>query len=151
MTIIYVYTDGAARGNPGPSASGFLIIENGKQIAHGEFYNGIATNNFAEYNAVIKALEACTSMFDAKNTYIILTSDSEVVVRQLNGIYKIKSDKLRELNAKVIEIAKQFKGVKFENDKRTNKFISKVDKAINNLLDEIEMQNKGLRQPSKNI
>ncbi len=156
MATIYVYTDGAARGNPGPSASGFIIMEEGKQVAHGEFYNGIATNNFAEYNAVIKALEACASLYDAKNTDLVVTSDSEVVIRQLNGIYKIKSEKLQELNKRASLLATKFKSVKFENARRTSRFISMVDKAINGLLDKVgeqEHQSKqdGKKAPSKNI
>ncbi|MGC8478933.1 MAG: ribonuclease HI family protein [Candidatus Micrarchaeia archaeon] len=149
MATIYVYTDGAARGNPGPSASGFIIMEEGKQVAHGEFYNGIATNNFAEYSAVIKALEACASLYDAKNTDLVVTSDSEVVIRQLNGIYKIKSEKLQELNKRASLLATKFKSVKFENARRTSRFISMVDKAINGLLDKVGEQKRPLKQDGK--
>ena len=59
MDKIAIYTDGAARGNPGPSASGYSIYLSGRQIAKGEKFNGNATNNFAEYNAVILTLEWC--------------------------------------------------------------------------------------------
>ena len=55
-----IYTDGAARGNPGESASGFSIFDaSGKEVASSSFYNGIKTNNFAEYTAIIRALEWC--------------------------------------------------------------------------------------------
>ena len=57
-----IFTDGAARGNPGPSASGYMIFENGKKVAEEFVFNGSKTNNYAEYNAIIMALERCKEM-----------------------------------------------------------------------------------------
>lgn len=133
-----IYTDGAARGNPGPSASGFIVTDhNGREIYHKSFYNGIRTNNFAEYNAMIKALEWCESHMEMpEDTELKFVSDSELVVKQLNGKYKIRSSEMAELNATVRELSKWFKSVKFINRRRSDKGISAVDKGLNELLDE---------------
>ena len=102
MSVIKIYTDGAARGNPGPSASGYLIYEDGKLMAEAEAYNGMETNNFAEYKAVVLALGWCAkNIRNAGDRAIETHSDSELVVRQINGQYKVKSKKLEELNNEV--------------------------------------------------
>ncbi len=132
-----VYTDGAARGNPGPSASGFTVFGKGEKIiVQKSFYNGIKTNNFAEYNAVIKALEWCeANIKDSEHIELDFVSDSELVVRQLNGRYKIRSEDMRRLNETVRELSKWFKSVKFHNERRSNHGISTVDAELNALLD----------------
>lgn len=96
--IINVYTDGGSRGNPGPSASGFAVILNGKIIHKGSSYLGQGTNNQAEYNAVIIALNWLNendSVFYKKDIHFFL--DSELVTNQLTGKYKIKDQKLKAL------------------------------------------------------
>jgi len=135
-----IYTDGAARGNPGPSASGFIIIDkDGNEIYRKSIYNGIKTNNFAEYNAMIKALEWCESnMENPEGMELTFISDSELVVNQLNGRYKIRSAEMAELNSTVKELAKWFKSVKFINRRRSDSGISAVDKGLNELLDKRE-------------
>ena len=132
-----VYTDGAARGNPGPSASGFAVVGNDEKIiGQKSFYNGIKTNNFAEYNAIIKALEWCeANIDDPEHTELDFVSDSELVVRQLNGKYKIRSEDMRKLNETVRELAKWFESVKFHNERRSNHGVSAVDAELNALLD----------------
>jgi len=95
-SVLDIYTDGGARGNPGPAAIG-VVIRNGKRILH-EFGKtiGSTTNNVAEYTAVIEAL---TYLKNTKSihTKIIFHIDSTLVVNQLNGIYKIKNSDLRLL------------------------------------------------------
>ncbi len=132
-----IYTDGAARGNPGESASGFSVFDDsGKEIISKNFYNGIRTNNFAEYTAVIKALEWCeANLGSPENAELVFISDSELVVRQLNGKYKIRSEEMASLNATVRELSKWFKNVKFTNRRRSDKGISSVDRNLNELLD----------------
>jgi len=138
MDKIIIYTDGASRGNPGESASGFIVIKNGKIIANSEVYNGRATNNYAEYNAIIKALEWCiASIKDVKSIEVHIYSDSELVVRQLNNINKIKSGPLLMLNSKVKSLARLFGKVSFNNVRREDTHIMLVDHAINMLLDSI--------------
>lgn len=132
-----IYTDGAARGNPGESASGFSIFDaSGKEVASSSFYNGIKTNNFAEYTAIIRALEWCeANLKSPENAELAFVSDSELVVRQLNGKYKVRSSEMAGLNATVRELSKWFKSVEFTNKRRSDKGISGVDKRLNELLD----------------
>lgn len=133
---ITIYTDGAARGNPGPSASGFKIYGNGKLLHHAAVYNGIKTNNFAEYNAVVLALEWClTRLHDAKEAKIELFSDSELVVRQINGHYRIKATQLLHLNDRARRLSKEFKSATFKNLPREHPGIVSVDRSLNDLLD----------------
>ncbi|MEM3883614.1 MAG: ribonuclease HI family protein [Methanothrix sp.] len=140
-----IYTDGAARGNPGESASGFSVFDdNGKEVISISFYNGIKTNNFAEYTAIIKALEWCeANLRSPENADLAFVSDSELVVRQLNGKYKVRSSEMASLNATVKELSKWFRSVEFMNRRRSDKGISDVDKKLNELLDRIaEERNK---------
>lgn len=136
---VVVYTDGAARGNPGPSASGFLVVSGGKIIASDSQYLGIKTNNHAEYTAIMLGLEWCASnMEDAKTASIKVRSDSELVIRQLAGKYKVKAIGLKGLNVKVHSLALKFGSVGFENRPREDVMISKVDAELNRLLDTIK-------------
>ncbi len=138
MDRVVIYTDGAARGNPGHSASGYCIYVNGKRAASGAEYNGVATNNSAEYNAVILALRWCAENIKARKAHgIEVYSDSELVVRQLNGRYKVKSDEMRRLNHEAKSLAELFNSVKFGNLPRSNANIAEVDARLNRLLDEL--------------
>lgn len=135
---IYIYTDGASRGNPGKSASGYLILDHAsKELAKGIFYNGKKTNNFAEYMAIILALEKAAELFGYGND-IILTSDSELAVKQINGEYKIKDKYLKVLNKRVKELSEKFRSCRFVNARRENKYISQVDRELNKFLDKME-------------
>ena len=97
-----VYTDGGARGNPGPAAIGVYIIDHeGKEILRKGKQIGEATNNTAEYSAVIEALkwikENIESVLNISNPNLQFYLDSSLVVNQLNGIFKVKQKHLREL------------------------------------------------------
>lgn len=138
MLKVIVYTDGAARGNPGPSASGYSIEDiGGDVISKYSHFNGRQTNNFAEYTAVIKALEWCLENL-GENIDVELYSDSELVVRQINGRYKVKAEGIKPLNEKAKELAGKFKSITFKNLPREDPGIAKVDKALNHLLDRRE-------------
>ncbi len=136
---ITIYTDGAARGNPGPSASGYMALRGGKVVAKHFSYNGVETNNYAEYRAVILALEWCRdNLKDAAQAGIRLYSDSELVIRQINGKYKVRSGKLMEMHRIVKALAPAFKTLEFANTRREDKGIAMVDKQLNLLLDRME-------------
>lgn len=96
---ILIYTDGGSRGNPGPAASAFTVEVNDKVVFKGSKHLGIATNNFAEYSGVIIALEWILQNPEIVNSgnRIIFNLDSELVVRQLNGVYKVKDLALQKL------------------------------------------------------
>ncbi len=137
---ILIYTDGASRENPGKSASGYLILE-GKKETLETFYNGIKTNNEAEYIAVIAALKKLIN--EGKDSFpIILYSDSELIIKQLTGKYKVKTPKLIPLKEEAVKLSKQFMSCKFLNVPRENKNISKVDYELNVLLDSMEKGKK---------
>jgi ribonuclease HI len=133
---IVIYTDGASRGNPGKSASGFAVYSGTRIVKEGVIYNNIATNNYAEYKAVISALTWCkNNLEDLKEIDCTVYSDSQLAVNQLNNAYKVKSEKILELYKKVNEIAKEFKSIKFVNVRRSDPKIERVDKNINLFLD----------------
>jgi ribonuclease HI len=128
MSTIQIYTDGASRGNPGKSACSFLLVKDNSIIMEKSKYLGQATNNEAEYNAIILALETL------EDKDIEILSDSELVVRQLNGVYKVRKEHLLELYDKVFSLIKGRK-VKFSNVPRENKFIQRADFLVNLELD----------------
>ncbi|MCY3413071.1 MAG: ribonuclease HI family protein [Candidatus Heimdallarchaeota archaeon] len=135
MMKLQIYTDGASRGNPGPSAYGFILIEKGAKnpfLERNQFL-GPSTNNVAEYTAIIHALK------EAKNHssgYIEVFSDSQLAVKQLTGEWQIKKDHLIPLVAEIKEIIKAFEQVRFYHVRRTNKFIKIADRLCNEALDE---------------
>jgi ribonuclease HI len=91
---LVIRTDGAARGNPGPAGAGWVIeTPEGETLAEGCAYLGILTNNQAEYDALLHAL--AEAELDAE-TELAVYSDSELLVRQLNGQYRVKDEALRE-------------------------------------------------------
>ncbi len=136
--LIYVYTDGASRSNPGKSASGYEIFDHShKLLAKHSFYNGIKTNNEAEYLAVIEALKGVAKDHGYDNE-VELYSDSQLIVHQLRGDWKVKDNDLKVLNAQAKEIMVKFKSVKLTDVPRENGHIVNVDASLNELLDEIE-------------
>lgn len=106
---LVVHTDGGARGNPGPAAVGVVIRGNGKTIAAFGKKIGEATNNVAEYSAVIEALKEVKRL--RQNVAVSFFLDSTLVVHQLNGLFKIKQPHLRELLVKVRELEGEVGGV----------------------------------------
>lgn len=107
MQKIVIYTDGGARGNPGPSGIGAVIQdENGKVLKEVSAYIGERTNNFAEYEALIRALREAKKMFgeQLREMQIEVRMDSELVVRQLEGRYKVKEPTLKEQFGHVIKM-----------------------------------------------
>lgn len=99
------YTDGGARGNPGPAGAGAYITDStGKKLAAVSKYLGDTTNNVAEYSAVILALETLKKLIPKearKQARIELRMDSELVARQMNGVYQVKEEHLFPLFMKI--------------------------------------------------
>jgi ribonuclease HI len=107
---VTIYTDGASRGNPGYAGIGAVILDaNGSCLMELSEWIGIATNNEAEYIALIKALEAAKGL-GAREVNVL--ADSELVVRQMKGIYAVKSPRLRPLFMKARRLKHEF--AKFE-------------------------------------
>ena len=133
MDDVVIYCDGGSRGNPGPSALGVVIKTTKGEIIEeiGEFL-GEQTNNYAEYMAVVKALEFVKAKNISKARFYL---DSELVVKQLNGLYKIKSDNIKHLNQRVNELRSGL-DVSFEHVYRENN--KEADAIVNQVLDSIK-------------
>jgi len=128
---VIAYIDGGSRGNPGPAAAGFILTEpDGAQLLSKALFLGQTTNNVAEYTAVCKALEAAKQL-GAKN--ITVFSDSELLVKQLNGQYKVKSEQIRPLFRQAVNLLNEFENSKVEYITREkNKEADElVNKALN--------------------
>lgn len=130
---ISIYSDGGSRGNPGPAAAAYLILaENEELKIKDSKYLGVRTNNQAEYEALIAALEAAAK-FGAHE--IVSYLDSELVCKHLVGEYKVKNPELLKLWKKVQELIQQFRKVKFMNVPRSNSGIQEADRLVNLQLD----------------
>ncbi len=128
---VVVYSDGGSRGNPGPSASGFVIMNDKEEVLHqGGAYLGITTNNQAEYHGVRLGLEKALDM-GAKT--VDFRMDSLLVVNQLNGIYKIKNHDLWPIYERIKELSEEFESVKFSHVRR--EFNQLADGMVNKILD----------------
>jgi ribonuclease HI len=131
---IKIFSDGGARGNPGPAAIAFLILsEAGQTLIEKSHYLGHRTNNQAEYEALIAALESAV-VFGAEEVTCHL--DSQLVVKQVNGKYRVRNVELMKLWRKVQELLKSFKKVNFISVRRTNIQIQRADILLNKTLDE---------------
>ena len=134
MKKLIIYTDGASRGNPGPAGIGIVICdESGKIVKEYEEFIGAATNNIAEYRALIKALELAS---DFSVSEVKCFSDSELMVKQLNGEYSVKNKKLGKLFLQVREKEKQFEKVNYSHVPREEDLIKRADKLANRAIDE---------------
>ncbi len=103
---LVIYTDGGSRGNPGPAAAAFAIYDEKKQlIAARGIYLGTATNNVAEYQAYVHAL---TEAKNQKASEIALFSDSELIVKQINGQYRVKNANLKPIYAQCMDLLDNF-------------------------------------------
>jgi len=137
MKKIIIYTDGGSRGNPGPSAIGIVFCnEKGEIIKKYSEVLGELTNNEAEYQAVIFALKKFKALFGnklAKNSEIEVRADSELLIRQANGEYKILEPKIQPLFLTVWNLKLDFKKVKFKIIPREKN--KTADRLVNEALD----------------
>ncbi len=132
MDSLEVYSDGASRGNPGPAAIAFMILsEDRKMLKRYSKRVGVRTNNQAEYEALISALEFASTLPDQQAVCYI---DSELVVKQLNGEYRVRNQKLKILWQKVNAFKQRFKRISFKHVSRTNRYIQEVDQLANEAL-----------------
>lgn len=131
-----LYTDGASRGNPGPSAGAYLLIDlQGGIVEKKGFFLGPGTNNEAEYRALIAGLTAASAL---GVEHIVVYSDSELVVRQMGGTYRVSSPRLRPLHDRARDLTKRFRSVRFRSVPRENPLIGKADLLCNEILDELK-------------
>ncbi len=131
ITEVKIYTDGGSRGNPGPSAAGYIITDlQGETIDKGGGYLGITTNNQAEYQAVKMALEKAVKM-KYKKVHILM--DSLLVANQMNGIYKIRNRDLWPIHQAITELINGFEKVSFTHIPRELNRLA--DEQVNIILD----------------
>lgn len=125
-----LHTDGGSRGNPGPAGIGVVIkFEDGRKVEHSE-YIGETTNNQAEYQALVRGLKEALSL---DVTELSVFMDSELIVKQVNGEYRVKNAELRPWFEQVEEVKKEFSSVSFGHVKREKN--KEADKLVNKALD----------------
>ena len=126
-----LWTDGGARGNPGPAAYAYVLEdeEGGSLAAHGEAI-GVATNNVAEYSALIAGLEKAVELGVDELSVI---SDSELMVKQMRGEYKVKNEALRELSMRAAGLARRLGTVRYTAVRREHNALA--DRLVNEALD----------------
>ena len=126
-----LYTDGGARGNPGPGAVG-IVLKKGKEVvfSKGKYLGDNLTNNQAEYRAILGGLQVASKM-EIKE--IKCNLDSELVVKQLKGEYKVKNEDLKELFVKVKKAEEEFKKVSYHHIPREKNKLA--DEMVNEALD----------------
>jgi ribonuclease HI len=128
---VVAHVDGGARGNPGPAGYG-VVIENeqGKPIAEFSRYLGHRTNNFAEYSGLIAALSYA---LEHQHSAVRVLSDSELMVRQMNGVYKVRSPDLRPLYEEARARARRLKWFRIEHVRREQN--ARADRLANEAMD----------------
>ena len=130
-----IYVDGASRGNRGPSAYAYIYVKKGEGEVHQNYgFLGTQTNNMAEYKAIINALSEAEK-FARWN--IELFSDSELVINQINGDYRIRAKHLSDLCNEVYKLRQKFENVEFFHIRRSHPYIMKCDSLCNKCLNEM--------------
>jgi ribonuclease HI len=130
---LLIFSDGGARGNPGPAAIAFTALnEKGETVKSDSRYIGIHTNNQAEYQALLMALKFASEI---KASEVVCHLDSELVAKQLNGIYAVKNCELQLLWREVQKLRGCFKKISFVNVPRSNLQIQRADALVNKTLD----------------
>ena len=131
---VILYTDGGARGNPGPAGAGVHITDkNGEVLFRGGYFLGHATNNVAEYQGMILGLERAEKL---GATAVTLRSDSELIVKQLKGEYKVKNANLKPLYERVTGLLGSFEQTDVAHVYRQDN--KEADQLVNEALDAAE-------------
>ena len=132
ITEVQLYADGGSRGNPGPSASGFVILDMTGNIVHEQgVYLGITTNNQAEYQALKIGLETVLEKFQSREVHVYM--DSLLVINQMKRIFKVKNRDLWPVHDAIVKLVPRFQKVSFDHVPRElNKL---ADTEVNKALD----------------
>lgn len=135
-------TDGGSRGNPGHAAAGIVIERaDGSVLAQGKHYLGVMTNNQAEYRALLLGLTAI-QRYSPSSVRVLM--DSELIVRQMRGEYKVRDEGLRELYEQAVTLTKSLPAVTFAHVPRAQN--ARADALVNQALDERERAERAERQ-----
>jgi ribonuclease HI len=126
-----LFTDGGARGNPGPAAYGFVLEgEDGDVLASEGGALGVTTNNVAEYSGLVAGLRKA---IEAGIRELEVVSDSELMVKQMRGEYKVRNAALLELNEEAYDLARTIGSVEYRHVKRAHNELA--DRLVNQVLD----------------
>jgi ribonuclease HI len=132
-----IHADGGSRGNPGPSGAGAMIRDHvGNSVASVSQFLGTRTNNYAEYEAVILAFQTLAKLVGKEKvnkTEVVVKMDSELVVKQMKGLYKVKHPVLKEQYARLVQAAGAFGSVSFSHVPRAQN--SDADALANEAMD----------------
>lgn len=130
--MISAYSDGGSRGNPGKSAFAIVLVRDGEVIhEHAEFL-GVHTNNYAEYRGLIAAISKVIELGEDEAEFVM---DSELVIKQMNGVYKVKNPDMRALNDDANALASLIPKRTFRNVRRSQEFIPRADALLNDEMD----------------
>lgn len=128
--VLTINIDGAARGNPGPAAFAYVITRNEQLLCEEAGCLGTATNNLAEYTALVRALERAAEL---QGERLLIRSDSELLVKQMNGLYRVKNPQLKALYEQASRLRDQFASVSIVHVPRAEN--SHADRLCNEALD----------------
>jgi len=136
VPVYTIHTDGGSRGNPGPSASGYIIEGDDIHVIRAGHHLGVTTNNVAEYSAAILGLGRLKAVIGAERAraaHVRVMSDSELLVRQVNGEYKVKDAQLKKLFVDLYNARQDFGKVTFSHVRREHN--QEADRMVNEALD----------------
>ncbi len=127
-----VYSDGGSRGNPGKSAYAIVVVEDGEIVhEHAEFL-GVHTNNYAEYRGLIAGI---TKVLEYKGQKAEFVMDSQLVIKQMTGEYKVKSPDMKSLYDDAKALCSLIPDVRFRNVRRSQELIPRADALLNEEMD----------------
>ena len=133
FSTLACYTDGASRGNPGPSACAYIIVTCGGDVVEERAIPaGRGTNNEAEYRGLLAGLSAAERM---GAVHLDVFSDSELMIRQMAGTYRVSSPRLRPLYEEAQALIRHFREVTFQSVPREHPLIARADRLCNQVLD----------------
>ncbi len=136
--ILHTYSDGGARGNPGPAAIGVVLCDaKGMVLLESSHAIGETTNNEAEYRAMLLALDLASKR---KAQKLVCHADSELIVYQLQGVYRIKEPRMRALADEVKKQVRRFASVVFKQVPRSHPMIARADKLLNQTLNRAKLK-----------
>jgi len=131
MSLV-IYSDGGSRGNPGPSAYAIVVTRDGNIIHEHTEFLGTNTNNYAEYRGLIAGIGKALEMKEKDVEFVM---DSELVIKQMRGEYKVKSPNIRKLHEDAKAMSSLIPNVKFTHVKRENPMVSRADALLNAEMD----------------
>ena len=140
---LIIRTDGGSRGNPGPAAIGIVIEDQtGRSLFEAGYFIGDTTNNVAEYRAILKGLEEAKRL---KGSHLTIYCDSQLVVRQLNGQYRVKNPAMKKLHQQTMAQLEHFESVTFHHVAREENEAADalVNRALNLHTDFIDLDTAG--------